>query len=120
MSDNQDLREVFNDGFGDFGDDFGDDFEHDMDVFAKAELVTNDYDGKAYYKKKSLSKPNEIHSSVDVWNYLYGTEKGISLKLPYNAYYSEEGYDYFPVLGSDVPQDECKRAIIEAKKKLKK
>jgi len=117
-----DLTHVFEDDFeddfgGDFEGDFGGDFEGDFgDAFAKATLVT--INGRDYYRKKSLSKSNGQHSSVDFWNYLYGNN-GVSLQLPYNAEYYEE-YDYFPVLGTDVPKDECNHAINEAKKELLK
>jgi hypothetical protein len=113
-----DLTNVFEDDFEhDFEGDFEHDFESDIgDAFAKATLVT--INGRDYYRKKSLSKSNGQHSSVDFWNYLYGNN-GVSLQLPYSAEYYEE-YDYFPVLGTDVPKDECNHAINEARKELLK
>lgn len=86
-----------------------------INPFAPSVLIN--INGNNYYKKQSLSQPNENHSSVNVWNYLYGNQYGKLLPLSYNAEYFN-GEDYFPELGIEVPPPECAQACISAQKKL--
>lgn len=112
--------EMRNDFINDFAFDNDNDNDNDgmdltMDPFAQTILI-NMY-GNNYYKKKSLSQPKGIHSSVNMWNYLYGNQTGRLLRLPYDAKYIDK-YDNFPELGIEVPQPECAQACIIAQQKL--
>ena len=108
-------------------DDFDDNegIDNSFVAFGEVETYTDPKTNYKYYKKPSLSNPNENHGSVNVWNYLYGSQQGALLKLQYDAVYlydegSGKGYDYFPELGIDVPQSECLIACYYAQINLQK
>lgn len=95
-----------------------------FDPFAIVETYIDPTTNYKYYKKQSISKPNENHHAVNIWNYLYGSQQGALLKLPYDAVFvydneSGKGYDYFPELGIDVPNSECLIACYYAQFALK-
>jgi hypothetical protein len=80
----------------------------DFDPFSTSELVN--INGNYFYKKPS------VPSSVNSWNYLYGSA-GLLLRLNLQAF-SQNGEDYFPALGEDVPKNECNVACQRAQQKL--
>ena len=95
-----------------------------FDPFAEVETYIDPTTNYKYYKKQSLSKPNENHHAVNIWNYLYGSQLGALLNLPYDAVYVYDnelgkGYDYYPELGIEVPNSECLIACYYAQFALK-
>ena len=81
----------------------------DYNPFPTTELVN--IGGNNYYKK-----PSSGAYSAQSWNYLYGST-GVLLRLNLQAY-SQDGNDYFPLLGDDVPPQECYSACQIAQQKL--
>lgn len=106
------MSDLANNGF----DDNDEGIDNNFDAFAPIEIFVGE-NGIKYYKKKSLSQPTGQHNSVNMWNYLYGSQTGALLKLQVDAMY-HEGFDYFPELGIDVPSAECLIACNYAQQQL--
>ena len=82
-------------------------------IFQTPELVEKN--GIFYYKKISLSE-----NTIKLWNKFYYYDSPSQLiKLNYPAY-TEDNYDYFPILGEEVENIKCIKACKIAQQKLKK
>jgi hypothetical protein len=106
------MNDIANNGF----DDNDEGIDNNFDAFSPTETFVGE-NGNKYYKKASLSQPTGQHNSVNMWNYLYGSQTGALLKLTFDAVY-HDGFDYFPELGIDVPSAECLIACNYAQQQL--